>query len=191
MHGKAIAVAGGVVVAIGVFALIAAHNAGSGVALAWLAIVIGLLTIVGGVVGFMTSFMSSQHSPESDYGATEIRLLIQCMGAVAAADGEIAAQEIGTIARIYQRVLGLSIDEDEVADILSQFNAGFDIAGRLEAEREKLSPQMRQCIVKSCYLVMMSDLVEDQTESGKITEIGMALGYTSQQVDDLVAMAGL
>lgn len=189
MQGKAIAVAGGVLTAIGVVALFAAHEAGA--ALAWAAIVIGLLTLIGGVVRFMTSFMTAQHASESDYGATEIRLLIQCMGAVAAADGQVAAEEIGTIASIHQRVLGLAINEDEVADILSDFDAGFDIAGRLEAEREKLSPQMRRCIVKSCYLVMMSDLVEDQTETGKINEIGRALGYSGQQVDDLIAMAGI
>ena len=193
MGGRVLAAFGIALIAIGGFALYFAYENASatGAAAAWAAIIGGALALLGGIGRFMTAFMGPQQARESEDGPTEVRLLVQCMAAVAAADGTIQPEEMGTIARVHERVLGLRIDPQEVAEILSGFDASFDIKARLEAARPRLSPIMRERIVKSCYLVMMSDLVEDEAETGKIHQIGEALGFSQSQVDDLVAMAGV
>lgn len=193
MGGRILAAFGIALIVAGAFALYFAYeNANAaGAAAAWAAIIGGALALLGGIGRFMTAFMGPQQARESKDGPTEVRLLVQCMATIAAADGKIQPEEMVTIARVHEKVLGLRIDADEVAEILAGFDAGFDIRARLEAARPRLSPIMRERIVKSCYLVMMSDLVEDDAETGKIHQIGEALGFSPSQVDDLVAMEGV
>lgn len=162
-----------------------------GAALGWAAIVGGALTLLGGIARFMSEFMKPQHTPESDYGPAEIRLLIQAMGAMAAADGHYADEEIAAIAGIHERMLGISIPMEDVRGILKDIPPDFDIAGRLAAERSKLSPTMRGLILKCCYLVMISDLDEDSAEQRRIHDIGRALGFSDSQTDDMIAAAGV
>lgn len=193
MQGRVLAALGLALVLAGAAGLYAAYGADAPAwaAAAWVAILAGALALLAGIGRFMTGFMASQHAAEVEFGPTEVRLLIQCMGAVAAADGTVQPEEMGTIARIHERVLGLRIDEDEVAEILGSFDASFDIRGRLVEARPELSPLMRERMLKSCYLVMMSDLKEDRTEMAKVREIGEALGFVPSQIDDILAASGV
>jgi hypothetical protein len=193
MNGRNMAALGVALILAGAVALFFGYRS-EGWALAagaWAAILAGAVALMTGASRFMGNFMAPQKSEESAYGETEIRLLIQSMGAVAAADGTIAGAEISTIAQIHERMLGLSIEHKAVSRILADFSPKFDIKARLSAEREKLSPIMRQLIVKSCCLVMMSDQKRERAEMGKLYEIGMALGYSREEVADIIAMAGV
>ena len=152
-------------------------------------LVAGLTLFAYGSLRQVSAVMEPAHAHDEDYAPTEIRLLIQSMAAMAAADGKIADQEATTIATIHEQMLGLTISRGEVDEILSEYDEGFDIHSRLEKARVELSPVMRQIIVKSCYLVMMSDTVEDRRETAKIHEIGRALGYNESQVNDMLAAA--
>lgn len=193
MNGKVIIVLGLLLVVVGGFGLYFAYeNADArGAAIAWAMIIGGTLVLLGGIARFMTQFMSPQHATESDYGQTEIHLLIEAMGTMAAADGKIADQEIETVANVYERMLGSKIPRRDVGVILDNLGPGFDIAPRLAAERGRLSPQMRRLIFNCCYLVMMSDLVEERREKEAMRRIGNALGFDNEQIADMIAAAGV
>jgi tellurite resistance protein len=193
MNGRTLAIIGLGLIIAGAFVLYLGYSTGGwGLAAgAWAAILAGAVALMTGASRFMGDFMAPQKSEESAYGEAEIRLLIQSMGAVAAADGKIADAEIATIAQIHERMLGLSIEHKAVSRILGDISPKFDIKARLSAEREKLSPIMRQLIVKSCCLVMMSDQKRERAEMGKLHEIGMALGFSREEVADIIAMAGV
>jgi uncharacterized membrane protein YebE (DUF533 family) len=128
--------------------------------------------------------------PQSRHNDAHLRLLVQCMGTVAAADGQISQDELETISRIHQRMVGHAVPAAQIAAMVAE-RKGPAVLARLRAERETLPLAMRQTIVKCCYLVMMSDLDEARTEIGRVREIGKALGFSAQQIDDLFAMAGV
>ncbi len=176
--------------AIGLYFASASQHAGLIVAAAAV-VFCGGFALIAGVMRFMGAFMGSQHAPESEYGKTEVRLLVQAMGALAAADGQIADQEVETIARIYQRMLGIRISPAEVREILADFGESFDIAGRLAERRAELSPDMRRLIVQCCHLVILSDQVEERAETTKLRGVGAALGFSEDDVADLLASAGV
>jgi tellurite resistance protein len=135
--------------------------------------------------------MAPQRSVESGYGEAETRLFIQSLAAMASADGKIAAEEVAVIASIHERMLGLAIAPAKVEAVLAGLTGSFNITQALEKERDRLSPLLRERIVKSCFLVMMSDRVEETAETGKIHEIGRALGFSAEETEDLIAMAGV
>lgn len=193
MDGRVIVILGLLLVVLGGFGLYFAYeNAHATAAMAaWAAIIGGALVLLGGIARSMSQFMKPQRAVESGYGQTEIRLLIEAMGTVAAADGKIAEQEIETVAQIYERMLGTKIALRDVRQILNGLSVNFDIAPRLAAERGKLSPQMRRLIFNCCYLVMMSDLVEERSEQQAMRRIGNALGFDDEQIADMVAAAGV
>lgn len=193
MDGRVIVILGMLLIVLGGFGLYFAYeNAHATAAMvAWAAIIGGALVLLGGIARFMSQFMKPQHAVESGYGKTEIRLLIEAMGTIAAADGRIAEQEIETVAQIYERMLGAKIAIADVRDILTGLDANFDIAPRLAAERGRLSPQMRRLIFNCCYLVMMSDLVEERREQQAMRRVGNALGFSDEQIADMIAAASI
>ena len=177
---------GRVIIALGLFMVVLG---GFGLYFAWAVIIFGVLTLLGGAARFMNDFMAPQQAPESEYGPTEIRLLIQAMGAMAAADGRLADEEVATIASIHKRMLGIAIPGAQIREIMTDFLGSFDIALLLAPGRAKLSPPMRGLILNSCYLVPIADRHEDRTETVRIHDIGRALGFTDQQIDDVIAAA--
>lgn len=190
MTGRAQVLLGGLLLLGGAAGLYFAYEAPSfaGAALCWLAIIVGTLVLLWGVARQVSAVMS--HDSTDDTGPAEIRLLVQCMGAMAAADRHIANEEVAEFARIHEEMLGLAIDSNEVREILSEFTADSDIVGRLHAARAELTPQMRQTILKSCYRVMASDKIEHRAEKNLLDEIGLALGFYEEQIDSLLAEAG-
>ncbi len=193
MQGRLSAIAGALLVGAGGVGLYFAYEA-QGFALAalcWAALLLGAFLLVSGLSRFFADFMAPQKSVESTYSETETRIFIQCLGAMASADGKISSEEIAIIASIHDRMLGLAIPRERISKILEDFTPSFDIRAKLGAERDKVSPAMRERIIKSCFLVMMSDRVEEKSETGKIHEIGRALGYSDEDTDDLIAMAGV
>ena len=193
MNGKVIIVLGLLLIVLGGFGLYFAYeNASpSGATIAWVMIVGGTLVLLGGIARFMSQFMSPQHAVESRYGPTEIRLLVQSMGTMAAADGKITYQEIETVAQVYEHMLGSRIALKDVRSIVDDLGMHFDIVSRIESQRSRLSPQMRRLIFNCCYLVMMSDLVEERREKETMRRIGNALGFDNEQIADMIAAAGV
>jgi uncharacterized membrane protein YebE (DUF533 family) len=159
-----------------------------------------VIAIIAGAIVLMYG-LSSMFNPDlalptpvppapSTHDPAHFRLLVQCMGAVAAADGQIAEEELATISRIYERMVGHGVPAAQIAAMVAE-RKGPAVLAQLRAQRDHLPVAMRQTIVKCCYLVMMSDLEDARTEIGKVREIGKALGFSAQQIDDLIALAGV
>lgn len=119
-------------------------------------------------------------------GAIEIHAIIQSMGVVAVADKRVRNEEVETIASIYKEMLGMKIRDEEVREILSEFDDHFDIGQRLERNRSYISPTMKRTIIQSCQKVMVSDLEIVRSEENRIIEIGRALGYSDTEVNSII-----
>ncbi|MEM9277147.1 MAG: hypothetical protein AAGA76_01085 [Pseudomonadota bacterium] len=156
----------------------------------WVALIVGALVTLFGFGKRTSDKVTTPDRETSEHGQTEVRALVQSMGVVAVADKKIRDQEIGTIAGIHEQMLGISISEEEIREILSEFNNDFDITKRLTRDRAKISPMMKRLIVQSCHLVMVSDLEIVRPEENRVQEIGLALGFDQTDIDDLIASAG-
>ncbi|MCB1429244.1 MAG: TerB family tellurite resistance protein [Nitratireductor sp.] len=191
MQSKLIAAVGAALVIGGAVALYLAYEGASPAfaATSWAAIIIGAMAMMMAASRGLSGFLAPQKAAESAYGQDELRLLVQTMAVMAAADGKIAGQEIEAIIQVHERMLGLAISADEVSAILSGIGPGFDIAGELERQRNRLSPQFRALLVKCAWLIMMSDFVEHRRETETIHAIGRALGFEESDIDDMVAAA--
>jgi uncharacterized membrane protein YebE (DUF533 family) len=154
------------------------------------AIIAGAVALMYGVSSLLNPDLPLPAPPPSMHNEAHLRLLVQCMGTVAAADGQISEDELATISRIHQRMVGHGVPAAQIAAMVAE-RKGPAVLASLRAQREALPLPLRQTIVKCCYLVMMSDLDEARTEIGRVREIGKALGFSAQQIDDLFAMAGV
>ena len=126
---------------------------------------------------------SAEREPD---GAIEIHAIIQSMGVVAVADRLVRQEEVDTISGIYEEMLGMKIRDEEVREILSEFDDHFDIEERLTRNRSYISPAMKRIIIQSCQKVMVSDLEIVRSEENRIDEIGRALGFTDNEIETLI-----
>ena len=188
----AIIIIGIILIAAGGMGIYTGYEAGDFViaTAAWGVLIIGTLVTLFGIGKRTSEQIKNPSQSTSDHGHTEIRALIQSMGVVAVADKKVRDSEIKTIGRIHEQMLGISISDTEIREILAEFGSDFDIAARLKRNRSEISPMMKKLIVQSCHLVMVSDLEVVPTEENKVHEIGQALGFEKSQVDDLIATAG-
>lgn len=160
-------------------------------ALGFAAVIAGAIVLMYGATGMAAGpAASTTRALTRHHDEWQVRLLVQCMGAVAAADGAVSPDELAAISRISERMMGRRLASEDIAAMVAELK-GPAVAQRLMAERDRLPVTMRQTIVKSCYLVMMSDLDEGQREIGKVREISRALGFSAQETNDLIAMAGV
>lgn len=181
-----------ILIVVGVVCLYIGYSGGSPgtAAIGWGAILFGTLFALLGLHQYVERFLNpTREDPEIQYGHAEVRLLIQCMGVMARADGNIDPKEVETIEEIHARMLGIAINSQEVSEILSEFDENFDINQRLQENRSKVSPLMKRKIVQACHLVMASDLKIRQSEISKIVEIGASLGFSRQEVEEIIAVA--
>ncbi len=139
-----------------------------------------------GTPNSINSYKNDNAIQEED-GAIEIHAIIQAMGVVAVADKRIRQEEIDTIASIYEEMLGMKIHDEEVREILSEFDDHFDIEERLERNRAFISPTMKRTIIQSCQKVMVSDLEIVRSEENRIMEIGRALGFSDSEIKTIIA----
>lgn len=134
----------------------------------------------------INSYKNDNAIREQD-GAIEIHAIIQSMGVVAVADKRVRQEEVDTISGIYQEMLGMKIRDEEVREILSEFDDHFDIEERLTRNRSFISPSMKRIIIQSCQKVMVSDLEIVPSEKNRIMEIGRALGFSDTEITTLIA----
>lgn len=182
--GIATIIAGGVFIYVGY-----ENNSISNSAIGWVLVIFGALLTMFGLQQYVTNFMNPPRDPEVVHGPTEVRLLIQCMGTMARADGAIDLREIDIIEEIHARMLGIAINSDDVREILSELGPDFDIFRKLRESQSQISPLMKRKIVQACHLVMASDLKIRQAEVNKIDEIGSAVGFSKEEVKQITAIA--
>ncbi len=193
MRAALLTLAGLVLVAAGAIGLYLGYGSQAPViaALSFAGVIVGAIVLMFGASGLFSAKPAAVTPvARARHEEWQVRLLIQCLGAVAAADGAISRDELATVSRICERLTGSAMPDDEIAKTVAELK-GPAVATRLAAERERLSPAMRQMMVKGCYLVMMSDLSQSSKELGKVHEIGKALGFSAREIDDQIAMAGV
>lgn len=160
-------------------------------ALSFASVIVGAIVLMFGATGLFGEKPAAVASvAKVRHEEWQVHLLIQCLGAVAAADGAVSSDELATVSRICERLTGSRIADEEIAATVAMLK-GPAVAQKLATERERISPAMRQMMVKGCYLVMMSDLSQSRKELGKVHEIGKALGFSTREIDDQIAMAGV
>ena len=133
----------------------------------------------------INSYKEDNTIKEQD-GAIEIHAIIQSMGVVAVADKRVRQEEVDAISSIYEEMLGMKIRDEEVREILSEFDDHFDIEERLERNRSYISPTMKRIIIQSCQKVMISDLEIVRSEQNRIMEIGRALGFSDPEIEAII-----
>lgn len=194
MNSKLVTAAGVLLVIAGAAGLYSGYENQAVIvaALGFAAVIAGAVVLMYGASGMASGPASkpAERVLTRHHDEWQVRLLVQCMGAVAAADGAVSPDELAAISRISERMMGRRMASDDIAGMVAELK-GPAVAKRLAEERDRLPAAMRQTIVKSCYLVMMSDLDEGRREIGKVREIGRALGFSAQETDDLIAMAGV
>ena len=156
----------------------------------WGAIIIGALTTLFGFGKRVSERTEETDDEVSDHAHAEIRAMVQAMGVVAVADNKVRDTEVEAIARVHEQMLGIKISHNEVREILSEFGPSFDITKRLMRDRSKISPAMKRLILQSCHLVMVSDMEVVKPEENRVQEIGIALGFDPDEIEDLIASAG-
>lgn len=133
----------------------------------------------------INSYTGEVNDKEED-GALEIHAIIQAICVVAVADKQVRQEELDTIAAIYKETVGMKIRDEEVMEILSEFNEDFNIEERLEENRDFISLDMKKAIIQSCQKVMVSDLEIVNSEENRIMQIGKALGFSVDEVNALI-----
>lgn len=154
-----------------------------------IAILLGMVIFLVRVHRTVRAFLDQPQTDEIKQGEIEMRLLIQAMGIIARADGKIEAIEIDTICEIHARIFGISMNKEEVEEVLSELNSPIEILGSLGQNKSKISPLMKQKIIQACHLVVISDLDIDDKESAQIGAIGLALGFSETEIKEMVALA--
>jgi uncharacterized tellurite resistance protein B-like protein len=191
MRGNFLVTIGILLIVGGAIVLFVGYSSGNAAwaAIAWAAIIGGTLALLGGIARKVSSFMEQKPNNNSDYAHAEIRTLIKSMGEMAVADGVIDPREVATIANVHERMLGITISTNEVAEILSEFDEKDDMAKTLEADRKMVNPAMKRMIIQSCYLVMVADGHKAGVELSRLLEIGDALGISKTEVEHLISIA--
>ena len=205
MRGSIITIIGATLLAAGAVGLYNAYSSEEplSAAISWGGLILGaIITMLGltkrgdteppaPAVEKPVDPLKEMEPSNGDQAQVEIRALVQSMGVVAVADKRIRDQEIAVISSIHEQMLGVSISELEVREILSEFGPEFDIKERLTRNRSKISPSMKRVIIQSCHLVMVSDLEIVHQEENRIQEIGSALGFSENEIEDIIASAGV
>ena len=191
MRGKFLFTFGIILIASGAALLFVAYSSNNPgwAAFAWAAIIGGALALLGGIARKVTAFMEQKPNNQSEYGHAEIRTLIKSMAEMAAADGKIDPREVTTIADVHKRMLGITITQSEINEILSDFDPSDDILKILSADGKMVNPAMKRIIIQCCYLVMMADQHKARAEVARMYEIGEVLGISKNEVNHLISMA--
>jgi len=137
----------------------------------------------------ISAFLYAPPSQETKQGEIEMRLLIQTMGIIARADGVIEHNEIETIREIHARMFGINLEKNEVDEILAKLGSPIEVLADLGQNKSSISPLMKEKIIQACHLVTISDLNIDDKEQAQIGAIGMALGYSQNEIGEIVALA--
>lgn len=160
-----------------------AINSATVSAIGWTGLLLGAFFTTFGIA----AYLREQRKPvNTSYTELEKRLLIQSMACVANADGKVRDIEVTVICNIHEQLLHSAISVDDVQHMLADTESE-NILGQLKAHANEISPRMKQIIIQSCHLIMISDSEIVSKEESRIHEIGAAVGLTKAKVNELIA----
>jgi uncharacterized membrane protein YebE (DUF533 family) len=92
----------------------------------------------------------------ADDPTSEADWILKAMVAVAGADGQIDAREIGLIQQVYKDKSGRSLSAEEVTRA-AEANARGDVLAQFAAAAKVLTKAEKEEIIRAAYLVLLSD----------------------------------
>jgi uncharacterized membrane protein YebE (DUF533 family) len=92
----------------------------------------------------------------ADDPTSEADWILKAMVAVAGADGQIDAREIGLIQQVYKDQSGRSLSAEEVTRA-AEANARGDVLAQFAAAAKVLTKAEKKEIIRAAYLVLLSD----------------------------------
>lgn len=101
--------------------------------------------------------------------------ILRTMVAMAAVDGTPDAKEIGLIQQIYHDHSGKEVSAEDIAQMARDTLSDADFMAELSAAAKGLDAETKEEIIRSAYLVLLSDGVVDGSERKKLQDISMAL----------------
>ncbi|MCI5047491.1 MAG: TerB family tellurite resistance protein [Aquisalinus sp.] len=131
------------------------------------------------MLGIFKKFKSRKHPEPSVEGR---RLTIHAMVAMAAADGDVAAEEMAKIDEIYAGLTGTQLGADTIGQIAYPFlDQRVDIEEKLSDEQASLTQDEKVLIFKSAYMVLLADGLVEAGESLALEAIERGLGLSREE----------
>ena len=105
------------------------------------------------------------------------------MLATSIADGQLQDEEVQTIARIYEQLIGGKLDSKTIKDAArSMLVNKFDIVDALYQGRSRIEVGQEPLILKASYLVAASDGIIGEDERKILVRVAIALGMTKDDI---------
>jgi tellurite resistance protein len=113
----------------------------------------------------------------------ELRVLLQSMIVVAAADGHLDDSEAKLIRDVYRRLVGSDLDGRELANAVAELQGdgsrGFDAL--LAATGREMSEAAKQRVLKAACLIMVADGRISAAETERLAEFAAILEYPEDE----------
>jgi len=121
----------------------------------------------------------------------KVRILINCLVAMAASDKILHEKEVDVILVILKKVIGLDISKENIYDVYASYQSSendsvYDI---LNSDKIDIGDEMKELIIKASYLIMISDGKIVDQETGQLTEIAAFLNVKEDKFVRLIREA--
>jgi len=121
----------------------------------------------------------------------KFRTLINCLVAMAASDGILHEKEVDIILVILKKMTGLDISKEKIYDAYESYKDSnivsvFDVLKNTEGD---IGDEMKELIIKSSYLIMISDGDIAEQETKQLTEIAVLLDVKEDRFVGLIKEA--
>jgi len=108
------------------------------------------------------------------------------MASEAKSDGDLDVSELSSIAGLYKRITGETIEASEISTLVSEnAQSNFDLVRHLQTIRSELRPKDKRQIVEAAYRVAVADGDIQEDEEKTLGFVAMALGLSEQEFRDL------
>ncbi len=114
------------------------------------------------------------------------KAIVQAMASEAKSDGDLDVSELSSIAGLYKRITGETIEASEISTLVSEnAQSNFDLVRHLQTIRSELRPKDKRQIVEAAYRVAVADGDIQEDEEKTLGFVAMALGLSEQEFRDL------
>ena len=112
--------------------------------------------------------------------------IIQSMASEAKSDGDLEVSELSSIAGLYHRITGETIEASEISTLVREnAQSNFDLVRHLQSIRSELRPKDKKRIVEATYRVAVADGAITDDEEKTLGFIAMALGMNETEFQQI------
>ena len=108
--------------------------------------------------------------------STHSAIILLAMVTVAAADGDLHEDELATIRTVYEQITGEVVSADDINSAHgSHRSQSLTFTEQLALERDRLTRELKETILRSAYMVLLADGRVSARERKKLMEFAKAL----------------